>query len=221
MFKQINWTFCRHFPLFQVLAVNSGIMPLCSNPPNQTCILSCESASDYGEKTFPLIPTCIFKVMVLTIVFDMSGRATRHKATKCEVHYDGHPWWKLRIFLLNCGFVHNTTQCKMISGTMQHIKKIYSFFPRSCRDFCTTGTQHFWTDVVRPDAVRKLLMWSSFSWLSEVFVLTAWGRLTDAERLYIEFYNCYPLEAGDLYRVKIHTHCCFFLRASRGVGYHE
>lgn len=90
----------------------------------------CESASDYGEETFPLIQIYIFKAMVLSIVFVTPGSATRHKAKKFEVRYDGDPWGKRRIFfLLNCGFVHSTTQCKMISVRMQHIKKIYSFSP--------------------------------------------------------------------------------------------
>lgn len=132
LFNQISSTFCRLFPFFRWLAVNSGATPLCSNPPSRTCIFEagCESAADYGEETFPLTQTCIFKVMAISVVFDVPGSTTWHRTIKCEVHYDADLWWKLRLFillLLNWVVLCTETQYKMVTMTIQHIKKIYSF----------------------------------------------------------------------------------------------
>lgn len=179
--------------------------PLCNDSPSQTCIW-CKLwiCLRWWWQNIPTYSNVHFQGDGPDPYNERSVNATGTKATKWG-SYDGHPWWKLRIFLLNCGFVYSTAQCRFISVTVQHIKKLKAFPP----NFLRFLTQHFWTDTV-----RKLVMWSSLSWLSEIFVLTAWGHLAGAAKLYMVFCNCCPLEVGALLdsSQEPHTHICIFLK---------
>lgn len=72
MLKQISQTFCRHFPLFQALAVNSGMTPLCSNPPKPDLYLMEVVNLPQMVVRKQLTQMWIFKVMALT--YTMKGQ---------------------------------------------------------------------------------------------------------------------------------------------------